>query len=118
MAETWPADLPQCLIVGYNDGEPDNLLETEPDTGPSSSRPRSTAAVRPLSGSMKMTRAQIVMLDSFFRATLRFGALPFNFPDPTFGGTVLVKFPKGSQPSWQQIAPGVYRVNINLVVLP
>ena len=118
MAEVWPADLPQCLIVGYNDGEPDNLLETQPDAGPPSSRPRSTAAVRPLSGTMKMTRAQIAKLDTFFRTTIVFGSLPFSFPDPTFGGTALVKFPKGSQPNWQQLAPGIYRVNINLAVLP
>ncbi|MEN6535653.1 MAG: hypothetical protein ABFD89_18460 [Bryobacteraceae bacterium] len=118
MVDAWPATLPQCFIVGYSDGEGDGLIETAPDIGPPISRPRSTAVVRPLSGAMRMTRAQIAILSAFFRTTLLRGSLPFSFTDPTFGGTVLVKFPKGSQPSWQQTGPGMYRVNITLSVLP
>jgi hypothetical protein len=118
MADAWPAELPQCFIVGYSDGEGDGLIETQPDIGPPISRRRSTAVTRPLAGSMKMTRAQIAILKTFFETTILGGSLPFTFNDPTAGGTILVKFLKGSQPSWQQIAAGVYRVNISLVVLP
>ncbi len=118
MVDAWPSDLPQCLVVGYADGEGDGLIETQPDVGPPITRRRSAAVVRPLSGSMRMTKAQIAILSTFFRTTLAGGALPFSFPDPTFGGTILVKFPKGSQPSWQQTAVGFYRVNVSLVVLP
>ena len=118
MVDAWPSDLPQCFNVGYADGEGDGLLETQPEMGPPITRQRSTAVVRPLAGSMRMTRAQLATLHTFFRTTIAGGALPFSFPDPTFGGTILVKFPKGSQPTWQQTRPGVYQVNIKLVVLP
>lgn len=118
MVDAWPAGLPQCLVVGYSDGEGDGLVEYSPDMGPPISRQRSTAVTRPLSGSMRMTRAQIAILNTFVKTTLLGGSLPFNFTDPTFGGTILVKFPKGSLPSWQQTGPGKYRVNISLSVLP
>lgn len=118
MVDAWPATLPQCFIVGYSDGEGDSLVETQPDMGPPSSRSRSTSVVRPLSGAMRMTKAQIAILDTFYKTTLVRGSLPFNFTDPTFGGTILVKFPKGSQPTWQQSSPGMYRVNVSLSILP
>ena len=118
MVDAWPADLPQCFIVGYSDGKGEGRIGTNPDTGPPMMRRRSTAVVRPLSGSMRMTRAQIAILDTFYETTLIAGSLPFTFTDPTFGGTILVMFPIGSQPSWQQTAPGKYRVNISLSVLP
>lgn len=119
MTDAWPVTLPQCLNVGYSEGLADNLIETQPDAGPPISRRRSTAGVRPLSGQMKMTRAQIATLKTFVHTTLMEGALPFTFDDPTAtGGTLLVKFVKGSLPSWQQIGGGVYMVSISLTVLP
>lgn len=119
MAESWPATLPQCLVLGYGEGLADNLLEYKPDIGPPISRRRSSAATRPLSGQMRMTRAQIAILRSFYEGTLDQGALPFEFPDPTaIGETLLVKFMKGSAPSWQQTAAGVYRVSLQVAVLP
>lgn len=118
MAETWPAGLPQCFIVGYTDGEGDGLLETDPDIGPPITRLRSTAVVRPLSGSMRLTKAQVGILQVFYRTTIAQGSLPFTFPDPTFGGALLVKFAKGSQPIPQQVAIGVYRVTLTLSVMP
>lgn len=118
MVDAWPAELPQCFNIPYSDGLGDGLAETQPDVGPPMSRRRTTAVTRPLSGSMRMTRAQLATLRTFFNTTLFLGALPFTFTDPTFGGEILVKFPKGSQPSWQQTSPGVYRVSISLMVLP
>jgi hypothetical protein len=119
MAEIWPATLPQCLILGYGEGLGDNLAEYQPDIGPPISRRRSSTGTRPLSGQMRMTRAQIAILRTFVEVTLDQGALAFEFPDPTATGeTLLVKFGKGEQPSWQQVAAGVYRVTISLTVLP
>lgn len=118
MPDTWPSELPQCFVVGYSDGAADNLIETDPETGPPISRRRSTAAVRPLSGSMRMTRAQLAILKAFFDTTLLSGSLPFAFTDPTFGGTILVKFPKGSAPSWTQVTPKTFLVALKLSVLP
>jgi hypothetical protein len=119
MADAWPETLPQCLLIGYSEKLGDNLAEYQPDIGPPISRRRSSAAVRPLSGAMRMTRAQIAILETFFEVTLDQGALPFTFPDPRSpGDELLVKFAKGSAPSWQQAAPGVYRVTLDFSVLP
>ncbi len=118
MVDAWPAGLPQCFMVGYADGEGDGRIEYQPDIGPPITRQRSAAVVRSIAGSMRMTKAQLGILHTFFSVTIAGGSLPFSFADPTFGGTVLVKFPKGGQPTWQQTAVGVYRVNISLMVMP
>jgi hypothetical protein len=118
MTDAWPAELPQCFIVGYTDGEGDGTIEYAPDAGPAITRRRTAAVTRTLSGSMRMTRAQLATMNTFFNDTILGGSAAFEFTDPTFGGTVLVKFPKGAKPSWQQSSPGIYRVNIQLTVLP
>ncbi|MGM4906253.1 hypothetical protein AB8B21_05745 [Tardiphaga sp. 866_E4_N2_1] len=119
MVDAWPAELPQCLNIGYSEGEGDGILEYKPDAGVSITRLRTSAVVRPLSGQIKVERSQLAILRQFFNVTLIKGALPFNFPDPTvLGETLLVRFPKGSQISWQQIGGGTYRVPISLEVLP
>lgn len=118
MVDAWPETLPQCFILGYNETPGDGLIETQPDIGPPISRRRSSAFTRALSGQMRMTRAQIATLRTFIDTTILDGSLPFEFEDPTAGGTLLVKFGKGNLPSWQQVAAGVYQVNINLTVLP
>jgi hypothetical protein len=82
-------------------------------------RLRSSASVRPLSGQMRLTRAQVAVLRNFYKVTLIGGSLPFTFPDPTVTGeTLLVRFPKGSPPNWQQIGGGVFRTGISFEVLP
>ena len=120
MVDVWPLSLPQCFNLGYAEAFGDALLEVQPDLGPPISRRRSSAVSRPLSGQMRMTRAQLATLKTFYEATLDRGALPFRFPDPTAigGGDLLVKFAKGDQPSWQQTGAGVYRVSIVLTVMP
>lgn len=118
MVDVWPETLPQCLNVGYAEGIGDNLIETQPDVGPPISRRRASAVSRSLAGQMRMTRAQIATLRTFVDETLIGGALPFLFADPTASGSLLVKFAKGSMPSWRDAGGGVYSVNISLTVLP
>lgn len=117
MVGAWPAALPQCFNMGFSSGLGDGLAEVTPDVGPPIARRRALAVTRPLAGVMRMTLAQKAALQTFYEVTLDMGALPFNFPDQE-GGTVLVRFAKGSQPTWLQTARGVYRVNITLVVMP
>jgi hypothetical protein len=119
MVDAWPAELPQCLNVGFSESEGDGILEYKPDAGPSITRLRSSASVRPLSGQMRLNRAQVAVLRNFYKVTLIGGSLPFTFPDPTvIGETLLVRFPKGSPPNWQQIGGGVFRTGISFEVLP
>lgn len=119
MADAWPESLPQCFLVGYGEGVGDNLGEYQPDVGPPITRRRSTSAPRPLSGSMRMTRAQLATFRNFFEVTLDHGALTFAFPDPTVvGNTLIVRFEKQALPAWQQIGAGVYRVPLSFKVMP
>ena len=119
MVDAWPADLPQCFVRGYSEGMADGRVSVQPDQGPDIVRGRTSSAVRPLSGQMKMTRAQVATLRNFCDVTLDRGALPFEFPDPTVTGeTLLVRFAKGSLPGWQEAAGGIYTVRISLEVMP
>lgn len=119
MVDAWPADLPQCFNVPYSEGMADGRASVKPDVGPPIVRKRSTSAVRPLSGQMRMTRAQLAVLREFVDVTLDSGALPFTFPDPTTDGPdLLVMFPENELPAWMQTAAGVYQVSISLVVMP
>jgi hypothetical protein len=119
MVDAWPDTLPQAFQQDdYSEAEADGLLEYAPDTGPSITRLRTTAAMRPLSGSMDMTGVQLATLRNFWGDTLVKGSLPFTFPDQLGGDPLLVKFPKGSAPSWGEILDDLYRVKINLMVLP
>ncbi|MGM4891271.1 hypothetical protein [Tardiphaga sp. 839_C3_N1_4] len=119
MVDAWPAEFPQELEQnGFSEGVGDGVLEYQPDQGPSISRRRTSAVMRPLSGTMQMSAAQIATLRTFFDTTLMGGALPFEFPDQIQDGTLLVKFPKGAGPSWSALSGELYRVQLSMMVLP
>jgi hypothetical protein len=118
MAEAWPETLPRCLNAGYSAGLPDGRLAYKPDTGPAIMRKRSSSAVSPLSGEMRMTRAQVAALKAFVETALLDGSLPFTFIDPVSGEEVLVRFPDGSLPGIQHVGGGKFRVSISLEILP
>jgi hypothetical protein len=119
MVDAWPAELPQEIEQnGFSEAVGDGVLEYQPDQGPSISRRRTSAVMRPLSGTMQMTAPQIVALLAFFDTTLMGGSLPFEFPDQIQDGTLLVKFPKGAGPSWAALSDDLYRVQLSMMVLP
>lgn len=119
MASAWPSTLPQALLLaGASKGAGDGLLEYQPDTGPSITRRRSTAVMRPLVGSMMLTDTQIATFETFFYTTILNGALPFTFPDPISGATLLVKFTKATPWSYTPQGGNNYQLALTLMVLP
>jgi hypothetical protein len=119
VVDAWPESLPQCFDLPFSEAEGDGLIEYQPDQGPTITRRRTAAVARPLSGTMRMTGAQLAALRSFRASTVLGGSLPFDFPDQTAGGAaVLVKFTKATPPSWQKIGVDAWRVSIALTVLP
>jgi hypothetical protein len=119
VVDAWPAELPQVLEQeGFSESVGDGVLEYQPDQGPTISRRRTAAVMRPLSGTMQMSSDQIAALRAFFDSTILGGALPFEFPDQVQNGTLLVKFPKGNGPSWSPQSDDLYRVRLSLTVLP
>ena len=125
MADTWPTTLPGCFLGGtYRETEAlNNLLET-PEVAVPKSRPLSTAAVRELSGQLKVTLAQVQILRAFGRTTLVHWSLPFWFPaqsgedDPDMNDMLLVRFKKDGVPEYGKVTSSQYIVSIGLYILP
>jgi hypothetical protein len=119
MVDAWPAGLPQRLLVANaSKGAGDALLEYQPDTGPSITRRRSSATMRPLIGSVILSSAQIAIWETFFYTTILSGSLPFDFPDPITGATLLVKHIKQTPPIWSPLGGDNYQLDMSLMVLP
>lgn len=113
----WDAGLPQKLLIdGYSETMADNLLRTSMDAGPAKQRRRSAAGARPVSGTLKMTAAQMATFKTFYYTTLLSGALRFSWTDPITGGAVEMRFT--AVPSWRAISGNLYDVEIKLEILP
>jgi hypothetical protein len=119
MTNAWPGTLPQSLLLsGASLGVGDGLVESQPDIGPVMTRRRSSSVMRPLSGSMILSNAQMTIFEAFFYTTILGGSLPFTFPDPRTGATLLVKFTKQALPAYTPQGGDNYLLSINLLVLP
>lgn len=115
MPEIWPDTLPKCFLVGTEQEQPgDTRIRSAPEAGPAKQRPRSTAAVDMLSGTMKMSAAQWETLKTFGKVTLMQWSLPFLFPDEA---GALVRFGE-SIPGATKVAGTVRTVPLQLEVLP
>lgn len=79
----YPAALPFTPIDGTLSGQmEDDRISFKPDVGPAITRPRSTAAYKPLSFDVQMNRHQLALLEQFYRVTCGKGAVPFNAQNP------------------------------------
>jgi hypothetical protein len=86
-ASIWPADLP-CRLQrdGYNETLPDGRAFAKMSAGPSKSRLLTSAAVRPVQGSLILSFAERATLDRFWLEDLRRGSRAFYFPDQFLDG--------------------------------
>lgn len=118
MVDAWPATLPQCLpLDNQQEGMANNLIRSQPDTGPAQVRRRSSAAPRAWSGMVVLTRAQLAILRDFVEVTLLQGSLPFSFPATSEAGTWLVRFADNGLPKWRRVGPK-FSVTLQLEILP
>ena len=115
---SWPTSLPQQILQrGYNESLADNVLRTPVDAGPEKRRQRFTAAVRPLSGSMIMTNAQLDTMMTFFDTDIGSGSLAFDFNAPRDQATtVSVVFQR--PPAWTNIGGDSYQVTLEMDIQP
>lgn len=80
MAVPYPAGLPQVLADrDYREQPPDTALRTEMDQGPAKVRRRFTAGVRPVTGRLDLSEAQVEILDGFYVTDLAGGTLRFDW---------------------------------------
>jgi hypothetical protein len=119
----WPTTLPHCFITdSFNEALPNNLLRDDYDVGPAGVRPRSSAAVRPISGRLVMTTAQWEIFKDFCADDLLQRSLAFGFPefgvDPNVSPTPTWLVRIVEPPSRVRFGPGKWIVNLALEILP
>lgn len=109
----WPVSLPTSfLFQGYSEQPQDNVLRFQPEVGPPKMRRRATAAARVIDGTLILKQTLRAVLDDFYTTTLTHGADTFNWKDPGNGpGTYAFNAP----PSYSLIAPGVWRIGLQLL---
>jgi len=100
----WPATLPQDQFLGLIDVDQDAVLRTPMDTGPPTRRNRFNAITRTVDVPLTVDGAQRQTFDTFFRTTLKNGALAFDWEDPVTD--VIVSFAFRGPPSWVLLSGG------------
>lgn len=113
---TWPATLPAPAIDSLRESPPKNKLRTQMDKGPAKQRRRTTANTRPLSFVLKLTAAQVQILDDFFTGDTAYGVTEFNYTHPRTGDSVTAQFV--DEPQYNEQAGVLYNVSVSLEVLP
>lgn len=111
---TWPNTLPTYPIPdGLSMGRQSGVLRQDMDAGPGKARTRFTARVKWPTYQYILTRAQKIILDTFYDSLG--GTLPFYFSDPDSSATWTATF--RAEPSY--VVDGLeYRATVQLEVLP
>jgi len=114
----WPATLPQNISTdGYGQAAADNALRTSMEIGPAKVRRRTSAAPRPVSATIIVTEAQLVIFKAFHADDILDGSLRFNWLDPD-DGTTAVEMRFTEPPSWSYEGGGLYNIAMALEILP
>ena len=113
----WPDTLPQSpLLDACRETPADTSIRTNMDAGPAKVRARTTAGTGRLSLAYILSRAEVAVLDGFFREELTSGSLKFSFPHPRTENTVDCRFRQ--PPAYAPINGDFFRVAVELEVLP
>lgn len=118
---TWPLTLPQYMMLdGFSYTAPRTTLGSANDTGPPSTRRRSTVGYGVMSGSWAMLN--VVQRDTFMvfhEVEVAGGAIPFTLPHPFLNKTISALFdPDGDVVYTPFGSIGAWRVDATLFVLP
>jgi len=117
MAQTWPGTLPQYFIAGtYTEAPKNQFIRSNVDIGRQRKRRMFTAERKSVVGTMRMTRAQITIFETFYFTTCLGGIDTFNLTDP-FDLSVR-EYEFIDQPSYAHIGGDQYDVNFNLEIIP
>lgn len=118
MPITWPAaPFPQKLLVeGYQEQTPNIVVRTKMDAGPPKVRKRFTAGIRPITGSLDLTAAQVATLDTFVMTTLKGGVETFDWTHPRTGAAASFKIVPPV--TYTAMEPDVWRASLSLELQP
>lgn len=114
----WPITIPQTLSVdGYGEAAPDTNIRSAMDAGPAKVRRRATCAVRPVTGKMVMTEAELGDFRDFYDDDLLGGSLRFNWVDP-WDGTTAVEMRFTAPYTISAFGHEAFEVGMSLEILP
>lgn len=113
---TWPATLPEPALSTLKESPPNNLIRTQMDKGPDKVRRRTTANIRPLAFTLKLTSAQTEILDEFYTDTTFSGADEFDYTHPRTNASVKARFVE--PPEYSENNAVIYDCAISLEILP
>ncbi len=112
----WPTELPAPALSTLKEAPPDNLIRSQTDKGPGKRRRRTTANVRPISFDLKLTKAEVQILDDFYCITTYSGADDFDFTHPRTEQPVRAAF--ATMPQYSEVEGVLYNASISLEIQP
>jgi hypothetical protein len=110
------ANPPELLLRGYSASGRDMIIRTQMETGYPKARQRTTAAVRPVTGTVICDEDQYAELVAFLEVACAGGALRFDWTDPHDGAAIELRY----IPQFQEtpIGRGNWEVSLELEVMP
>ena len=118
----WPFEVPDCIMpLSPQGGLQDNRVSFEPEVGPAIERPKSSWAPEVYSLDMRlMAVGQFMEFQTWYRTTLRYGVLPFEFAHPITRERSAWKIVKGNPPysvsKQRRAAPGARCIAVSFSV--
>jgi len=104
-------------VEGLSEQAPNTLIRSQMEAGPAKVRRRFTAGARLIECQVRLTPAQVDLLDTFFDATIAGGALPFDWKHPGDGTAVTFRFVE--PPGYTPVARGtLWHASLRLEILP
>lgn len=118
-AATWPSSLPQDLLIqGFDMQMPEGSIRQDMDAGPAYQRNRFTAAPEPFRGELILTKSQYSTFRDFWKNTISYGALKFDWKHPITGNSAEVQFDISSPPTVSAEGNDKFRVTMTIEVQP
>ena len=114
----WPAGLPQDVLRRYSFAFPTLSVSSPTDQGPGKKRRRFTGNSRPFTVTVRLSRAQVPVLETFWSETLAGGVLRFEWIDPLDKTSQIFRFRGDDPPAPRHEGGNEYRVDLALDALP
>lgn len=117
MAEAWPATLPPIPQLPVSVTFPDTAIRFQTDVGPGFTRRRSTIARKRMNFRLVLeSREQLLTFHTFWAATLRHGALPFDHYYPLTDSIEIMRFRE--PPEVTALGGDIFEAMLELEILP
>lgn len=115
---SWPTDLPQSPLIGYEAGPADVRAAFTPDVGEEILRPRTTGAIHEATASFILQGAEIASFETFFATTLKQGSLRFAMREPSTDDVRIWKVAGGQTYRKRYLLSDIVSIELQLIRLP